>query len=85
MKSLFISLVLLFASAVFAAPEKQDVTNAELQSELEALDENLVLDQEDQAFLDADTESKSKSVVWGKVIEPVKKAQAPVEKPVTKQ
>ncbi len=88
MKSVILAAFLLFSAQTFAA-EKETVTNEELQEELNAMSEDIVLDQEDEDFLATEQELQKEEakgkVVWGKVAEPVKKAQAPAAKPATKK
>jgi hypothetical protein len=86
MKYVFLTVLTLMASVGFAV-ERETVTNDEIQKELDSAGDKIIFDEEDRDFLNsrdqaAEKVEKKDGVVWGKALGPVKKAEAPVKKPV---
>ncbi len=88
LKYILTIVLLTLTITTWAAPsETDDVTLDEIQTELDAMDENMSLDDEDVEFLANETlkQDKNKEVVWGKAVEPKKNAQAPQKTNTKKQ
>jgi cobalamin biosynthesis Co2+ chelatase CbiK len=83
MKSVLATFLFLTLSVVHAhaAPNSPTLTD-EMQHELDSIDENVVLDNEDQDFLDTKTDAQAVNdiktkdgIFWGQPIEAVQKAE----------
>ena len=80
MKSLILASCLLFAAHGFAAVETPELSNDEIQKELNELDETMEIDKSDEEFLEtktAEATTQKDGVYWGRAIEAQRAAQAP--------
>jgi len=87
-KYLVLASCLLFSAHGFAAVETPELTNDEIQKELNKLDDSMALDKSDEEFLEtktAEATTQKDGVYWGQSIEGKKAAQAPVTTSTQKQ